>query len=418
MTNASPMKSRPSDDTLTLLRAVDEGNAERVKSLLATGADANATSESNETALMRAVSKGHLEVVHALLEAGGDVHAKSENGFTPLFMAIFFGYADIARALLAKGSDPTAPTRANTTAEQWARSWGSAEIVELLNDADARTQKSAAERATVGGDEANVIAPFFPADGQFRAVVPLSEVGSTTATTIDDAPPSKAIAAEVVPRGSELVKAARPSTNGREDEQDETTLVPKRVNRAAPMRPTPTVWQSWPIMAVALVLSVIAGLIAGSYLIGSRQTVETQQRPAPSSPVTTESADAPATSVVNTVEADAKAEKVNEDESALKTAPAIAHAESPRAAGGAEPTTRRVVVTDASLERPAQTAGRSVDRPTVRKITQRDTTTEAATTTRARPAQERSSAPAPIQRSLPVSSPPPSAKSKKVIQWP
>jgi len=110
MTKASPMKSQPLDDTLMLLRAVDEGDAEQVKSLLAAGADANAISESNETALMRAVSKGHLEVVQVLLDAGGDVHARSENGFTPLFMAVFFGYADIARALLARGSDPAAPT--------------------------------------------------------------------------------------------------------------------------------------------------------------------------------------------------------------------------------------------------------------------------------------------------------------------
>lgn len=414
MTNASLMKSRPSDNTLMLLRAVDEGDAERVKSLLAAGADANATSESNETALMRAVSKGHLEVVHVLLDAGGDVHAKSENGFTPLFMAVFFGYADIARALLARGSDPAAPTRVNTTAEKWARSWGSAEIVELLDDADAaRAQKSAPEDATSGGEGADAMPSFFPADGQFRTVVPLSEVGRTTAA-IDVAPAVKAVTAEVVPLGSARVKAARPSTDGRDDEQDETTLVPTRLSHATPPRPTRAAWHSWPVTVVALVLSVIAGLIAGSYLIGSRQSVETQQRPAPPSP-TTESSAIPAAPVVAAREADAKVEKVSGDKSASKTAPPVAVTES-RRAPEAEPPARRAVVAEARPERPARTAEGSVDRSPAAKPTRRD----AATTPRApvRAAQERSSTSAPVAQSLPVSSPPPSAKSKKVIQWP
>lgn len=411
MTNASPTQSRPSDDTLSLLRAVDEGDAERVKSLLAAGVDANAITENNETALMRAVTKGHLEVVQLLLDAGGDVHAKSENGFTPLFMAVFFGYADIARALLAKGSDPAAPTRVNTTAEQWARSWGSAEIVELLNNSDAaRAQKSAMEDARVGGGQADATPAFFPADGQFRTVVPLSEVGRTTAA-IEGNPTLKAATAAVLPRGNDRVKTARLSTDGHDDEQEEATLVPTRASRAAPARPRPAVWQSWPITAVALVLSVIAGLIAGSYLIGSRQSVETQ-RTTPQLPAT-ESAPAPVAPVATAGEPDAKADKVIAEEFVSKATPPAITPES-RRAPVAEPPARRVVISEARLERPAQTVRGSVDRSPAKKSAQRD----AAPLQRTRPAQERSSTSAPATQSLPVSSPPPSAKSRKVIQWP
>jgi hypothetical protein len=411
MTNASPMKSRTSDDTLMLLRAVDEGDAERVKSLLAAGADANATSENNETALMRAVSKGHLEVVHVLLDAGGDVHAKSENGFTPLFMAVFFGYADIARALLARGSDPAAPTRVNTTAAQWARSWGSAEVVELLNDADAaRAHGSTPESITTDGEQAGATPSFFPADGQFRAVVPLSEIGNPSSS--ETTPASKAIAAEIAPRGSDHIEAARPSTDERVDEQEETTLVPMRVSHATPSRPTPAIRHSWPVTAVALVLSVIAGLIAGSYLIGARQSVETQQRPAPQLSAS-ESAAAPVAPVVTEVKPDAKAEKVKGDESVSKTAPP--NAETKSRASEAEPPSRRVAIAEARLERPTQTSRENVDRAPAKKLAQRDT---AAALPRAKPTQERSSTPAPTKQSLPVSSPPPSANAKKVIQWP
>jgi len=240
----------------------------------------------------------------------------------------------------------------------------------------------------------------------------LSEVGRTT-SAIDDAPTPNAATAEVAARGSDRVKAVRPSVDGSDDEQEVTTLVPARPSPAAPPRPLYDARQSWPVMAVALILSVTAGLIAGFYLLGARQSVETWQRPAPPS-TTTESAAIPAAPVVTALESDAKTEKVNEDESVPKPAPPVTDTDS-RRAPEAEPPARRVVVTEARLERPTQTSRRSADRSPAKKLTQRDT---AAAPPRVKPVQERSSTSAPTKRSLPVSSPPPSAKSKKVIQWP
>src|SRR5919197_3402567 len=162
MSSPSPMKGQTPADAQALMRAADEGDAARVRVLLAAGADANAAAEGGETALMRAAARGHVEVVETLLDAGGDVHAESENGFTPLFMAVFFGHADVARALLARGSDPSALTRVDTTAEEWARSWGSAEIVELLENADAiRAQGSAPAGGTDAAGQADVPPTFF-----------------------------------------------------------------------------------------------------------------------------------------------------------------------------------------------------------------------------------------------------------------
>ena len=86
---------------------------------------------------------------------------------------------------------------------------------------------------------------------------------------------------------------------------------------------------------------------------------------------------------------------------------------------GAEPATLEVRPLlayrepEARPERSTHTAGRGVDRSTAERPAQRD----AATTARARATERPSSTPAPKQ-SLLVSSPPPSAKSKKVIQWP
>src|SRR5919199_4076422 len=170
MSSPSPMKGQTPVETQALMRAVDEGDVARVRVLLAAGADPNAAAEYGETALMRAVSKGDLEVVEVLLDAGGDVHAKSENGFTPLFMAVFFGHVEVARALLARGSDPSEPTHVNTTAEKWARSWGSAEIVRLLDEAAAiRAGGSVpANKTPEASEQARTQPIFFPPDGEIR----------------------------------------------------------------------------------------------------------------------------------------------------------------------------------------------------------------------------------------------------------
>jgi hypothetical protein len=448
------MKNRP-PDVQTWMRAVDEGDAARVESLLAAGADVNATSEGNETALMRAASKGYLEVVQVLLDAGGDVHAKSENGFTPLFMAVFFGHADVVRALLAKGSNPAFEPRLNMTPEKWARLWVSADIVELLKNADAvRTQGEGAKVETASGERPDAHPLLFPADGQFRHVVPLSEIGETAA--VESAPQVEAVSAEVGPRKSDPVQVRQ--SDERDDEQDETTLVPTRVRPTHAPTPHPThavrtkaVWQSWPVMAAAIVLSVMAGLAAGTYLVRLGPSAETR-RPAPpavdaaqaaevgpqviesqsatatsdaqhsqpapqpseqSLPVETGAASAAVAPVVNTAgESDAKTRKVKGDESASKPAPPTSA--SRRAPDAEQPPARRVVIAEARLERPASVAERRTNSSPATKPARQDS----LATHRARVTNEHSSTSAAPGHSLPVSSPPPSAKSKKVIQWP
>ena len=419
MSSASPMKGQSPVDTQALMRAVDEGNVARVKMLLAAGADANAAGEGGETALMRAVARDNLEVVEVLLDAGGDVHAKSENGFTPLFMAVFFGHADIARVLLARGSDPSAPTRLNTTAEKWARSWGSAEIIELLENADAiRAQGSASAGGTADGEQTDAPPIFFPADEEIHPVVPLSEIGGAQRAR-ETTPLAQADADDSEPHESARAEVSQTARDEQDDTPDETTLVPARLSRATPQPATSAVWpkrawQSWAVPLVALALSVVAGLIAGAYLIESRWSAATEQSasqlPEPSPPAGPESATARPAPANTDGDADAKAEKVNVEESAPKPTPRDAAS---LRAHVAEPPPPRVVIAEARPERSTHTAGRGVDRSTAERPAQRD----AATTTRARATERPSSTPAPKQ-SLLVSSPPPSAKSKKVIQWP
>ncbi|HLM59076.1 MAG TPA: hypothetical protein VK422_23430, partial [Pyrinomonadaceae bacterium] len=80
-------------------------------------------------------------------------------------------------------------------------------------------------RGQVGRGEAE---PFFPSEGNFNAVVPLSG-------------------------------------RGEEEQEDETTLVPARVARRSAHEPhaRKRVEQSWAILAAAVVLSAVAGAAAG-----------------------------------------------------------------------------------------------------------------------------------------------------------
>lgn len=421
MSRPSPMKGQTPVDTQALMRAVEGGDVARVRVLLAAGADPNAAAECGETALMRAVSKGNLEVVEVLLEAGGDVHAKSENGFTPLFMAVFFGHVAIARALLARGSDPSAPTRVNTTAEEWAHSWGSAEIVELLENADAiRAQASAAAGGTADGGQGDEPPTFFPGDGEIRAVVPLSEIGGAQRAG-ETTPLAKAGADEPAPRESARAEVSQTARVEQHDAPDERTLVPARPSRATPPPGRPAArpkgaGQIWAVPLVALALSVVAGLFVGTYLIESRQSVATEQSaprlPEPPTPAATVAADGAAAPAVTDGAADAKQEKVKAEESAPKPAP---RDEASSRAHAAEPPPPGVVTAEARPERSAHTAGRSVERPAAERPARRDV---AAMTTRERVTERPPSAPAPPKQSLLVSSPPPSGKLKKVIPWP
>ena len=80
-----------SDDNLELSRAAYNGEIEKVKALIESGADVNAWSNlglGNHTPLMFAVYKGHFEVAKILIEAGADVNAVHSPDHTVLYHAL------------------------------------------------------------------------------------------------------------------------------------------------------------------------------------------------------------------------------------------------------------------------------------------------------------------------------------------
>lgn len=291
MTNASTANSREPVDTRTWLSAAAQGDEALVRALLAAGADVNAASEDGETALVRAASKGHLHIVQLLLEAGADPNARREDGFNALGVAVFFGYTGVVRALLARGADPSANGRLAANAEKWALVSGYDEIAEMLKEPDsAGARRPSAEAASGAAASAGKSEgpEFFPAEGTFNSVVPLSTIYESSA-----APETSSTAGGRIENVEHEIVAdevAEPEP----EEQEVTTLIRARKSPAT-LAPFPThaynprrERQRWPRKAALLAVLVVAGLsagaftglVAGGYWKRSENPAETQ-RPAP-----------------------------------------------------------------------------------------------------------------------------------------
>jgi len=275
--------------------------------------------------------------------------------------------------------------------------------------------------------------PFFPEEGAFNTVVPLSQVGLEPVSKRDD--PDAGQPAEAV----WALEDRR--VEGRVEDEDEATLVHARggdshaAERAARGG---TARQPWGVTALVIALSTFAGVAAGSYLVWSKRPVEAvthapsaaghstagtvlapaaEPTPPPASAQPAQP-DAPAPAATSTEDAetaaneetaaepDAKVETASTANAPRTTPPPAA----PRAASP-EPAAARAAETRPREERAAAAAREARPAPRVAR-----TETPAPRTT-AR-AEKRPPIPVLSGRTLPVSSPPASAKPRTVIQWP
>ncbi|QJT94912.1 ankyrin repeat domain-containing protein [Wolbachia endosymbiont of Diaphorina citri] len=82
-----------------LLINARDGNLDKVKDLIAQGADLETKDNNGNTALHNACSNGHLKVVEYLIEKGASLKAKNKEGKTPLDLAVQKDYADIVQTI-------------------------------------------------------------------------------------------------------------------------------------------------------------------------------------------------------------------------------------------------------------------------------------------------------------------------------
>src|SRR5262245_22334971 len=100
---------------IQLVRSVQEGDLDHVKSALAAGADPNAVVADprfgDVPILALAASSGRLSIVEALLAAGSTVNGRVQSDRPPsdrtaLMVAAEAGHANVIRALLNASADP------------------------------------------------------------------------------------------------------------------------------------------------------------------------------------------------------------------------------------------------------------------------------------------------------------------------
>ena len=98
-----------------LMTAARTGNLQAVEALLAHGADVNAfTVRLEATALMWAVAAPHPAVVRVLLDAGADPTTSTTKGYTTLMYAARNGDIPMAETLIAAGVDVNSPSADGT----------------------------------------------------------------------------------------------------------------------------------------------------------------------------------------------------------------------------------------------------------------------------------------------------------------
>jgi len=121
------------------MSAAFNGNADRVRSLIASGAAVNTKDSNGNTALMCAVHNGNVDSVNALIAAGADMRVTDNNGLTLLMGAAVSGKAGCVKALIDAGADVNANGPSGFTALMWA---GNASCVRVLVHAHANVNAS------------------------------------------------------------------------------------------------------------------------------------------------------------------------------------------------------------------------------------------------------------------------------------
>jgi len=115
-----------------LFSAAILGKTERVKSLLADGADVNGKTATGRTAMMAASFNGNVRVVRILLAYGADVNLADNLGSTALMDAVVFGSEKLVKLLITAGAEINAVDKQNVSVIDKAKKTDFSNIVKLL----------------------------------------------------------------------------------------------------------------------------------------------------------------------------------------------------------------------------------------------------------------------------------------------
>ena len=92
-------------ENTALTLAVQHGQIEIIKYLVANGANIEAANSNGVTALIIAAYKGNKGIVEYLVDNDANIEAVDSNGVTELFAAAYFGHGEIVEYLVDNGAD-------------------------------------------------------------------------------------------------------------------------------------------------------------------------------------------------------------------------------------------------------------------------------------------------------------------------
>ncbi|MCD4654049.1 ankyrin repeat domain-containing protein [bacterium] len=117
-----------------ILKAVENGDLEAVKTCIKNGADVNSKNDRGWTTLHWAAFKGHLKIAEYLIQQGAEVDAlaKNNNNKTPLMLAALEGKANVVDLLIKNGANVSSKDRDGSTALHMAAASGHYKAVKLL----------------------------------------------------------------------------------------------------------------------------------------------------------------------------------------------------------------------------------------------------------------------------------------------
>ncbi len=128
---------RTSDNDPLIHEAIWRDHEEIVQILADAGADVNAKDAGGDPVLHEAIWRDHADVVQILVDAGADVDAKDADGDPVLHEAVWRGHTEVVRILVTAGVDVNAPDSEGRSPLSRARFYNNSEIVQILIDAGA-----------------------------------------------------------------------------------------------------------------------------------------------------------------------------------------------------------------------------------------------------------------------------------------
>lgn len=132
MEDESVVKSPPSLE-LRLFHAVEKGNLDEVKSILAQGVSINAKDSLGNSSLIKAVDDEEVEMAKYLIQKGANVNLRNTMGETALYRAVYRGNLELVKLLVHAGAETKVKTVGGVSIAELAEDRGEESILEYLS---------------------------------------------------------------------------------------------------------------------------------------------------------------------------------------------------------------------------------------------------------------------------------------------